>query len=809
MKLKRILYTLTFVILFLFFIGVIENFKFIFGSNNNSIKDEIKATKREFKNNGDYGENWIVLTTINYPTTSIMNLANIGWKVVVIGDVLTPINWNYPNCTFLSLEKQNQLNYEITKLIPTNNYARKNIGYLYAIQHGAKIIYETDDDNNLIKPIEIYEESTLMNTFYFESELDIVVNVYAYFGHPSIWQRGYPLSEITDYSFNHLIKKELVKPYVQQGIASGDPDVDAIFRMTRKQKDIPLNIKWNNEDSISIPIGIFTPYNTQNTIQLYPTFWGLILPITVSFRVCDIWRGYITQRLLWDIGGTISFVGETVSQERNSHNLYNDFLEEDDLYKKTENLIQFLNKWKSNNPSFFERILELTIELKNQKFLGEKDVELTKSWLKDLNNLGYIEPIIIRNFDSHSSYFLQDSLHDNMNTIQKKSYKLIYDDDFHIFSEGKWLKRIPEKCKGSLKNHKVAFMLRTFSNDIVELLTLLINSMNLLIHPDLYDEFVIILDDTQKDREAVKSLLFYSPPKLKVFFEPMPNNTKLEKQFVKNGQDRSQWSNFYSDKYTNCSIIGLLDTDSIFILPMIPKIIINDNNQIIMTGEQSNRWIEGSKKLLGNDILHINQMTHFPIFYFKHTFSEFRNYVEKINQNQNFDEIFSNLLNQIPKGAYSNFCLLGSYAVTHQYSYYEWHLEKKPEVENVNFPFDIFPRFGQHHRIADGIQNTFTFANYFLPWYCYVLHFNDSQCEIYKNYNVDFNYMKKAKIGVFPIYDHEKKILNPGFLAGFYAPDKILGWDNEKAIEKALKIYMNYFDEFQTCSDYAYHIPFQ
>jgi hypothetical protein len=35
------------------------------------------------------------------------------------------------------------------KVIPWNSFARKNIGYLYAIAHGAKFVWDFDDDNAL------------------------------------------------------------------------------------------------------------------------------------------------------------------------------------------------------------------------------------------------------------------------------------------------------------------------------------------------------------------------------------------------------------------------------------------------------------------------------------------------------------------------------------------------------------------------------------------------------------------------------------------------------------------------------------
>ena len=55
------------------------------------------------------------------------------------------------NIQSLYLLSVSAIQYEIllnfAKICPENNYARKNIGYLYAIKNGAKLIFETDDDN--------------------------------------------------------------------------------------------------------------------------------------------------------------------------------------------------------------------------------------------------------------------------------------------------------------------------------------------------------------------------------------------------------------------------------------------------------------------------------------------------------------------------------------------------------------------------------------------------------------------------------------------------------------------------------------
>jgi hypothetical protein len=84
--------------------------------------------------------------------------------------------------------------YRITKKLPWNAYARKNVGYLYAIQHGAKIIYDIDDDNVIVgDSIVHHPEVTTTNVLNSSYHL---VNPYGYFGKADIWPRGFPLEAI-------------------------------------------------------------------------------------------------------------------------------------------------------------------------------------------------------------------------------------------------------------------------------------------------------------------------------------------------------------------------------------------------------------------------------------------------------------------------------------------------------------------------------------------------------------------------------------------------------------------------------------
>lgn len=99
--------------------------------------------------------------------------------------------------------------------------------------------------------------------------------------------------------------------------------------------------------------GTFCPYNSQNTLHHYNALWALLIPISTTFRVCDvrktkyqnlitflkkktkkhfekkkIWRSYWAQRVLWEIDSHLMFGAPSVYQDRNEHNYLDDFLDE-------------------------------------------------------------------------------------------------------------------------------------------------------------------------------------------------------------------------------------------------------------------------------------------------------------------------------------------------------------------------------------------------------------------------------------------------------------------------------------------------
>ncbi|KAF8056744.1 STL1 [Scenedesmus sp. PABB004] len=351
---------------------------------------------------------WVVMTTISHPMDAVRKLAALdGWRVVVVADKKTPADWTHPNVTFLSVEQQRWLGYKILSHIPWNNYGRKNIGYLYAIANGATAIYETDDNNVLLTPTilqlvsppdgggapelspDVSGACPRAPFAMLDPGCDVDFNPYPLFGMDA-WPRGLPLTAIKRPPATCFSRRP-GRPLIQQGLANKDPDVDAIVRLQRD-----LNVVFDEQAfSVLLPPGSMSPFNSQNTLFAYDALWALLLPVSTSMRVCDIWRGYWAQRLLWDVGGHLAFVPPTVVKQRNPHTIFKDFLEEADLYSKAGALVADLRAWRPRAPDLPGRLLEVGRLLSAKGYWGDRDAKLMAAWVQDLRRVGYKFPSLV------------------------------------------------------------------------------------------------------------------------------------------------------------------------------------------------------------------------------------------------------------------------------------------------------------------------------------------------------------------------------------------------------------------------------
>uniref|UniRef100_A0A5B6Z543 Glycosyltransferase STELLO1 n=1 Tax=Davidia involucrata TaxID=16924 RepID=A0A5B6Z543_DAVIN len=348
-------------------------------------------------------ERWIVVSVSNYPTDSLRNLAKIkGWQVLAIGNSKTPRDWRLKGTIFLSLEQQAQLGFRVVDFLPYDSYVRKTVGYLFAIQHGAKKIFDADDrgdviDNDIGKhfDVELIGEGArqeIILQYSHENPNRTVVNPYIHFGQRSVWPRGLPLENVGEIAHEEFYTEVFGgKQFIQQGISNGLPDIDSVFYFTRKSGLEAFDIRFDEHaPKLALPQGTMVPVNSFNTVYHSPAFWGLMLPVSVSTMASDVLRGYWGQRLLWEIGGYVVVYPPTV--HRYDRIEAYPFSEEKDLHVNVGHLIKFLVSWRSGKHRMFEKILELSYAMAEEGFWTEKDVKFTAAWLQDLLAVGYQQP---------------------------------------------------------------------------------------------------------------------------------------------------------------------------------------------------------------------------------------------------------------------------------------------------------------------------------------------------------------------------------------------------------------------------------
>ena len=301
---------------------------------------------------------------------------------IVIGDTKSPKEFNLAGCDFWSVERQLTLPFELAKALPTKHYSRKNLGYLIAIQKGSTELVETDDDN--IPRKEFWNDKS-PNVESYKFENNGWVNVYHYFTKNKIWPRGFPLEELQNKQVDlSTLKNELVHCPIQQGLADENPDVDAVYRLT-----YPLPINFEIQTKLALGRNAWSPFNSQNTYWYKEAFPLLYLPSYCSFRMTDIWRSYVAQRIAWECGWAVLYHESTVKQERNDHNLMKDFEDEISGYTNNFNIckeLQSLNL-KAGKEHIFENLIMCYQKLIHINVIGKEEMDLVKAWVSDLKKV--------------------------------------------------------------------------------------------------------------------------------------------------------------------------------------------------------------------------------------------------------------------------------------------------------------------------------------------------------------------------------------------------------------------------------------
>ncbi len=273
---------------------------------------------------------YIITTTIQAPTEATVKYSKMkDWTLIVVGDTKTPHEeYKKINCIYLHPNQQEQKYKQVSDALGWKTIQRRNIGFLEAYSLGADIIATVDDDNI---PYEnwgqnIYVGNTI-NIDLYQPKMS-VADPLSVTNCKDLWHRGYPLEYLQEKNNVEYIGRTERRVLIQSDLWDGDPDIDAICRLSKK----PI-VKFD----ITKPYGFtcVSPFNSQNTFiarEVLPHY--MMLPYVG--RMDDIWGSYLVQQKFIN---NVVYAPATVYQQRNVQDLVRNLENEVIGYRKTLDFI--------------------------------------------------------------------------------------------------------------------------------------------------------------------------------------------------------------------------------------------------------------------------------------------------------------------------------------------------------------------------------------------------------------------------------------------------------------------------------------
>lgn len=275
---------------------------------------------------------FIVTTTIQKPTEATLRFSKMrGWTLIVVGDTKTPHEeYAKINCIYLTPEEQELKYKELSDLLGWKTIQRRNIGFIEAHRLGADVVATVDDDNI---PYEGWGENILVGkeveVDYWDASRIGVFDALSVTNHKDIWHRGFPIQRLKDKNNVSYLGKKKMFVDIQADLWDGDPDIDAMCRLTQS----PC-VKFDIKNPYAA--NTIAPFNSQNTFiskKCLPNY--MVLP-NVG-RMDDIWGAYLLQKKL-DIN--VVFNKASVYQDRNLQDLVTNLEKEIIGYRNTDSLLR-------------------------------------------------------------------------------------------------------------------------------------------------------------------------------------------------------------------------------------------------------------------------------------------------------------------------------------------------------------------------------------------------------------------------------------------------------------------------------------
>ena len=253
------------------------------------------------------------------------------------------------------------------------------------------------------------------------------------------------------------------------------------------------------------------------------------------------------------------------------------------------------------------------------------------------------------------------------------------------------------RMSGKRKDHQI----RLYCNMIKTLV---------LFWPPSLGKMVLVLDqESKEDNEFALRFSKQIPEHFPTYtfdikYEPLPNDSSVlafHRSLKSPEYNRQLWSSFFLDLYTNDDIIGWLDNDSPFILPVtLPTIMTDGKVRILGTScPMSIGWVKSwartTERALGFPQV-ADFMTYFPVYLYRETFTRCREHILRRFRTGNFEEAFKKIYHT-GTGFISPVSVVISYAWHFERERYDWNMQICGALEAYNKRFPVGHKIEPKH----------------------------------------------------------------------------------------------------------------
>ena len=198
--------------------------------------------------------------------------------------------------------------------------------------------------------------------------------------------------------------------------------------------------------------------------------------------------------------------------------------------------------------------------------------------------------ILLMVFISISTFINYIQLNKQSNVIPNENQNTRHFIESKIGGSAIKITSVNKECKTVWNDApSLSIMCRAYHKSVTEFYNVFLVGYNLFWPKEQWpnSDLVVVLDDDSELDHRLGTVLANLWPYPKVYFETVPEEETFCSEVRRFGYSRQQYSNFYSDLYTDKDYIGIVDSDTFFQGPIVPE----------------NLFVDGKPRLVGYIIL--------------------------------------------------------------------------------------------------------------------------------------------------------------------------------------------------------------